>query len=57
MNVSDECAKISNWLRFENCKPAWKPDIEAATGIALTPALIREGEVTGLFRLGPKGFF
>lgn len=57
MKVSDHAARISNWLRFEHGQPAFRPTIEQALGIALTPALVREGEITGLFRLGPQGFF
>ncbi len=57
MKVSPQAEKISNWLRFERCGPAWKPEIEQALGLLLTPALIREGEYTGLFRLTPQGFY
>lgn len=57
MRVSDQAARIAYWLRFEHGQPVFKPIIEQALGIVLTPGLIREGDVTGLFRFGPKGFF
>jgi hypothetical protein len=48
--ISPEAIKISTWLRFERCEPAYPNEIQAGTGIKLTPALIREGEQNGIFR-------
>lgn len=61
MRTTDKAVRIANWLRFEHGQPAYKPTIEAALGFALTPALIAEGEKSGLFRYQKwatgEGFF
>lgn len=50
--ISEAVEQIVNWLRFvrDKSRPAFKADIERATGVQLTPALIRHGDQTGLFR-------
>lgn len=55
---SDKALRIHDWLRFSHKAPATHQQIEAATGLALTPDLVREGNELGIFvwSLDHKGF-